>query len=97
MPKVQVNGQGLHYTDTAQSEKDAIVFLHGFLMDGRMFEPQIEHLRENYRCITFDARVFGQTDWDGEAFDLYDTAADCIALPRLLRSPSGYCASATSS
>jgi len=80
MPKVQVNGQGLHYTDTAQSEKDAIVFLHGFLMDGRMFEPQIEHLRENYRCITFDARVFGQTDWDGEAFDLYDTAADCIAL-----------------
>lgn len=80
MPRAQINGQGLHYTDTGNSEKDAIVFLHGFLMDGRMFASQIEHLRDDYRCVTFDARVFGQTEWDGEAFDLYDTVSDCIGL-----------------
>jgi len=78
MAFAEINGQKLHYTD--EGAGDAIVFLHGFMMDGRMFDAQIAALEDTYRCITFDARALGRTEWDGEAFTLYDTVSDCFAL-----------------
>jgi len=57
-----------------------LLFLHGFLMDQSLFDPQVAVLASRYRCIRFDARTFGQTQWDGQPFSLYDTAADAVAL-----------------
>jgi 3-oxoadipate enol-lactonase len=54
--------------------------MHGFLMDQSLFDAQVAVLAPKYRCIRFDARAFGQTNWDGNAFDLYDTVTDCIGL-----------------
>ncbi|MEM1349189.1 MAG: alpha/beta hydrolase, partial [Myxococcota bacterium] len=78
MAFAEINGQRLHYTDTGGG--NAILFLHGFMMDGRMFDAQISALEGSYRCVTFDARALGRTKWDGEAFTLYDTVSDCFAL-----------------
>lgn len=79
MPVAQINGQGLYYEDSGGSGP-ALVFMHGFLMDQTMFDPQVAVLAPHYRCVRFDARGFGQTQWDGQSFTLYDTAADCIGL-----------------
>lgn len=79
MPIAQINNQGLYYEDSG-GEGPAIVFMHGFMFDQAMFDPQVEALSSEYRCVRFDARGFGQTQWDGEAFTLHDTAADCIGL-----------------
>lgn len=79
MPIAQINGQEIFYEDSGVGET-AVVFLHGFLMDHTMFDPQVAALAPYYRCLRFDARAFGQTAWDGQPFNLYDTAADCIGL-----------------
>lgn len=79
MPIAQINGQGIFYEDSEVGET-AVLFLHGFLMDHTMFAPQVAALTPRYRCVCFDARGFGQTAWDGQPFNLYDTAADCIGL-----------------
>lgn len=79
MPIAQVNGQGLSYEDSG-GPGPALLFMHGFLMDQSMFDPQVAVLTPTYRCIRFDARGFGQTQWDGQPFSLYDTAADAVGL-----------------
>jgi 3-oxoadipate enol-lactonase len=37
-------------------------------------------LRQTHRVITWDERGFGQTEFDGEPFSYWDSAADCLAL-----------------
>lgn len=79
MPIATLNGQGIFYEDSG-GDKPAIVFMHGFMFDHAMFDPQVAYLQADYRCIRFDARTLGQTHWDGQPFTLYDTAADAIGL-----------------
>lgn len=75
-----VNGQELYYEDTGGTGP-AIVFSHGLLMDHEMFAPQVEALRDRYRCITWDERAHGQTAGDAiEPFSYYDSADDLAAL-----------------
>ncbi|MHB1725893.1 MAG: alpha/beta fold hydrolase [Acidimicrobiales bacterium] len=57
-----------------------VVLGHGFLMNRSMFEPQVRALSHRYRVITWDARGFGETDYDGSPFTYWDLAADCLAL-----------------
>jgi pimeloyl-ACP methyl ester carboxylesterase len=70
-------------------------------MDQSLFDSQIEELSPRYRCIRWDARCFGQTQWDGNPFTLYDSVDDCFVLMDFLNidsailvgmSQGGYCA-----
>ena len=81
MPFAQVNGQNIYYEDTG-GRGPAIVFSHGLLMDHTMFEPQIQALQGQYRCISWDERGHGQTadPEHCEAFSYYDSADDLAAL-----------------
>lgn len=80
MPIADVNGQRLYYEDTGGTGP-AIVFSHGLMMDHAMFAPQVDALRDRYRCITWDERGHGQTAVDQPApFTYYDSADDLSAL-----------------
>lgn len=79
MAFAQVNNQNLFYEDSG-GEGPPLLFLHGFLFDQTMFDAQVSALTPDYRCIRVDTRGFGQTQWDGQAFDLYDVVSDCISL-----------------
>jgi pimeloyl-ACP methyl ester carboxylesterase len=79
MATVNVNKQVLFYEDSG-GDGPPVVFLHGFLFDQTMFDPQVDRLAHAYRCIRVDTRGFGQTKWDGEAFTLYDVVSDVIGL-----------------
>ncbi|MET0401325.1 MAG: alpha/beta fold hydrolase [Cystobacter sp.] len=79
MPIAELNHQGIFFEDSGGSGP-VLLLAHGFLMDGRMFEPQVEALAPEFRVIRWDARALGRTRWDGQPFSLHDSVADCIAL-----------------
>ena len=57
-----INGIKMHYLDVGNQDDLPIVLLHGMTLDHRMWNPQIEVLKENYRVITYDIRGHGKTD-----------------------------------
>ncbi len=79
MPRLEINGTTLHYEEHG-SGSEIIVFAHGLLWDGRMFGPQVERLREQYRCITFDFRGQGRSEVASTGYDMDTLAADAAAL-----------------
>jgi pimeloyl-ACP methyl ester carboxylesterase len=78
MPLADVAGQRLFYEDSGGSGPP-VVFSHGFLMDHEMFDPQVDALSGEFRCITWDERGFGQTEAPGP-FTYWDSARDCLGL-----------------
>jgi 3-oxoadipate enol-lactonase len=79
MPHVDLNGAHIHFTDTG-GDSEAIVFSHGLLLNGTMFEEQVVHLRGGYRCITFDHRGQGQSGVAKDGYDIETLTADAAAL-----------------
>jgi pimeloyl-ACP methyl ester carboxylesterase len=79
MSFANVNGQTIHYTDTG-GDKPVLIFSHGLLMDGAMFDEQVAAFRDDYRCITWDERGHGGTGDAVAAFSYYDSADDAVAL-----------------
>lgn len=75
-------GQRLHFVDHG-GPGPAVVLLHGFLMDGEMFAPQVAALGGEFRLIAVDERGHGGTPSDGP-FDFWDVANDVLALLDLL-------------
>jgi 3-oxoadipate enol-lactonase len=74
----EVNGQHLSFTDHGGAGP-AVIFSHGFLMDGSMFDQQVADLRGDFRCVTWDERGHGATPADGP-FTYWDSAKDALAL-----------------
>ncbi|MFY0577456.1 alpha/beta fold hydrolase [Cystobacter fuscus] len=80
MPWLDVNGTRLYYEDTGGSGVP-LVFSHGLLWSGRMFDKQVAALRDRYRCITYDHRGQGQSDvWRVDTVDMETVYADGVAL-----------------
>lgn len=78
MPIAHVNGLPALYEDSG-GKGPAVLFCHGFLMDRTMFEPQVEELAGDFRCVRFDERGFGGTPAP-EPFTYWDLADDAVAL-----------------
>jgi len=52
MPDATLPQGTLRYREDGSGEP--IVFLHGYLQDGRLWDPVVRRLREEFRCITAD-------------------------------------------
>ncbi len=83
MPYISVNGVRLHYTVSGQGQ-ETIVFSHGLLMSGRMFDAQVAQFRDRYRCITYDHRGQGDSNAPADGYDMETVAEDGAALIRAL-------------
>ncbi|MFT4298944.1 MAG: alpha/beta fold hydrolase [Aeromicrobium sp.] len=70
MALIDTNGTKVFVLDTGGEDKPAIVFGHGLLFNGWMFQAQVRALRDRYRCITIDWR--GQGDSPAAASGGYD-------------------------
>ncbi len=84
MPYADLNGAHIHFTDTG-GDKEAIIFAHGLLFSGAMFEKQIAHFKDNYRCITFDHRGQGQSGVTEGGYDMETLTSDAAALISYLK------------
>lgn len=60
MPTISLNGKQLYYHDSGQGFP--LVFGHSFLWDATMWQPTIEELSANYRCIAPDLWAHGFSD-----------------------------------
>jgi 3-oxoadipate enol-lactonase len=86
MPFVELEDYRLYYEETGHG--DPLVFLHGFTIDNRMWDPQVEFFARKYRVICPDAKGHGQSDApptgysrDGRVEDLR-RLADTLQLDR---------------
>jgi 3-oxoadipate enol-lactonase len=78
MPTADVNGHQIYFEDSG-GPGAPVIFSHGFLMDHEMFAPQVDDLSDEFRCITWDERGFGNTRAT-KPFTYYDSAADCLGI-----------------
>jgi 3-oxoadipate enol-lactonase len=60
MPYADLGELRIYYEGAGEGE--ALVFLHGFTLDRRMWQPQVEFFRDRYYVITPDARGHGLSD-----------------------------------
>jgi 3-oxoadipate enol-lactonase len=83
MPVTRVNGTDLYYEDTGGPD-EPIVFLHGFLFDGRQYETQVASLQDRYRCVTLDFRGQGKSAASRRGYQIEQHTADVLAVIRRL-------------
>jgi pimeloyl-ACP methyl ester carboxylesterase len=57
-----------------------LVFLHGFTLDHRMWEKQVEYFSRKYRVIVFDARGHGRSDGPETGYARENRADDILNL-----------------
>jgi pimeloyl-ACP methyl ester carboxylesterase len=84
MPKLQINGAEIHYEEHGAGP-ETIVFAHGLLWSGRMFDDQVNALKDRYRCITFDFRGQGQSEATDSGYDIDTLSEDAAALIEALQ------------
>jgi pimeloyl-ACP methyl ester carboxylesterase len=71
-------GATVEYEDTG-GDGPVVVFSHGILMNGSMFEPQVAALRDSYRVVTWDERGHGLAEHESP-WTYWDSARDVLAL-----------------
>lgn len=65
MTTIELGGTTLYYEDTGPgSTGETIAFSHGLLWGTELFTPQIQALRDRYRCIAWDHRGQGRSAAD---------------------------------
>lgn len=79
-----VNGTSLWVEDSG-GDGPPLLFSHGLLMSGRMFEAQVAALQGRYRCIRWDHRGQGRSaDVHERAISIEQVTDDAVALIRTL-------------
>lgn len=59
MPSLAHNNGQIYYEVAGSGEP--IVFIHGFTLDHRMWQPQVDFFSKNYQVVTYNARGFGKS------------------------------------
>ncbi len=82
MPHIQMNDANIYYEDSApdDQQKPTIMFAHGLLWSTQMYDAQVAHFKDEYRCIAFDFRGQGQSEITKSGYDMDTLAKDAIAL-----------------
>lgn len=58
---IEVNGTRLYCEVTGADDAPAVVFLHGFSLDTRTWNGQVDAFSERYRVVRYDLRGFGRS------------------------------------
>ena len=76
MLRAEVNGLSITYERAGDGP--ALVLLHGFSHDSRVWRPQLEGLQNQFTMIAWDAPGAGRSSDPPESFSIADWA-DCLA------------------
>jgi len=79
MPSVTIRGARLNYLERGQGGSP-VVFSHGFLWSGRMFDAQVAALAPRFRCIAYDHRGQGESEITAGGYSMDDLTLDAAAL-----------------
>lgn len=79
MRTFQVNGKTMAFQDVGSGP--VVLFGHSYLWDSQMWQPQVEALSQQYRCIVPDLWAHGQSESaPDQTKTLQDYADDILAL-----------------
>jgi 3-oxoadipate enol-lactonase len=78
MPEVVIRGARLNYLERGKGPP--VVFSHGFLWSGRMFDAQVAALESRFRCIAYDHRGQGRSEVTASGYSADELAEDAAAL-----------------
>ena len=76
---IKINGCNYYY-EIHGAGNETIVFSHGLLWSGRMFEKQVAHLKDRYRIVTYDHRGQGQSEGTESGYDMDALYEDTVQL-----------------
>jgi len=79
MPKILSNGIQLHYVEMG-SGPETIVFSHSYLADHYHFNPQMQALKDRYRCVAFDHRGHGRSEIADDGYDMENLYQDAVGF-----------------
>jgi pimeloyl-ACP methyl ester carboxylesterase len=82
---VSVNGANLAVEERGSGD-ESIVFAHGVLLNHRIFDHQLEALKDRYRCIAFDFRGHGDSEVTDDGYAVDELTEDAAALIQQLGS-----------
>jgi pimeloyl-ACP methyl ester carboxylesterase len=80
MPYVEVPGAQLNIADAGRIEAPTLLFVHGNVMDLRMWDALVGSLESEFRCVRWDLRLHGATVDNRESFSYWDAARDGMAV-----------------
>ncbi len=84
MQTLQVNGTTIAYGDSGsppdRPDAPTIVFGHGLLFSGWMFQAQVAAFRGRYRCVTLDWRGHGSTPATTGSYDMDTLTDDAVGV-----------------
>ena len=60
---ITLNSARFHYRDWENPDAPALILLHGFARNARMFDPFARAMQTRFRVIALDLRGHGETDW----------------------------------
>jgi pimeloyl-ACP methyl ester carboxylesterase len=83
MPTITINAAAIHYREKGHGAP-AVLLLHGFPLDGRMWDAQLDALAARHRVIVPDMRGFGQSQPPAGPFSIESLADDVHALAQKL-------------
>ncbi|MGB9669460.1 MAG: alpha/beta fold hydrolase, partial [Anaerolineales bacterium] len=78
MPKIQFSDFTMAYDDVGSGK--AILFIHGFPLTRKMWQPQMEGLSAHFRIIAPDLRGHGESTPTKGVYSMELLADDCAAL-----------------
>ncbi|MGQ7890267.1 alpha/beta fold hydrolase [Paenibacillus sp. WC2504] len=76
--KHHINGAELYIAEKGQGAP--VILLHGFPLDHRMWQAQVEALSDNYRVITPDLRGMGHSDVPKANISIEQYADDILTM-----------------
>lgn len=83
MPHIKVNGASVYYEEEGTGN-ETIVFAHGLLWSGQLYQYQVAEFKKDYRCITLDFRGQGKSEVTESGYDMDTLAEDVAALIKVL-------------
>ena len=75
-PSVGTTKSGLAYAVSGSGE--AVVLVHAFSVDRRMWEPQVAALEKRFRVVRYDLRGHGQSAVPGEPYKAFDDLKEVL-------------------
>jgi 3-oxoadipate enol-lactonase len=83
--KIKANGIEVYYEIYGKEGAPWLVLSHSLACSVRMWDPQIEALKDSYRILAYDTRGHGATEAPGSAYTLEMLADDLFFLLKELK------------
>ncbi len=81
MPYLKVNDCDLYYSEWGDPDGRPVVLVHAFGLSGHMWSQQLPDLADaGLRCIAYDRRGHGRSEWARSGYDLDSLAYDLAGV-----------------